>query len=489
MLRHSPSAARTRQLALLVLCAGSLMVILDQTIVNVALPSIQADLGFSQSELAWVVNAYLIAFGGLLLLAGRLGDLIGRKRVFLAGLAVFTGASLWCGLSTSQEMLIVARFVQGAGAAISSAVILGMIVTMFAEPGARAKAIGIYSFVGAGGASIGLLAGGVLTQILTWHWIFLVNLPIGIAVALLGVRLLRTDRGIGLRQGADGVGAMLVTAALMLGVYTILRSADGDWDSTRTLVLGAATLVLLAGFVLRQVTAKKPLLSLRIFRSRQLTGGNVVLALMLAGMFGQFFLGCLYLQHVLHYSPLEIGLAYLPVAGTIGTLSVGLSPRLNARYGERTVLLASLVSVVAGLTLLARAPVDGVYVVDVLPAFLLLGAGGGLGFPALVTLAMSGATPSDSGLASGVVNTTQQVGGALGLAVLAALATVRTDLLLAEGHSSVAALNGGYHLGFGVAAGIVAIGAVVAAVVLRPRQVRGSTPARSSDVIRSETGA
>ncbi|MFK3985701.1 MFS transporter [Micromonospora sp. NPDC050397] len=473
----------SRWVALFVLCAGFLMIILDQTIVNVALPSMQEDLGFSQSSLAWVVNAYLIAFGGLLLLAGRLGDLIGRKRVFMAGLTLFILASLWCGLANSQEMLIIARFVQGAGGAISSAVILGMIVTLFPEPHEQGRAIGIYSFVGAGGASTGLLLGGILTQALTWHWIFFVNIPIGLVIAVLGARLLEADQGIGLRRGADVVGAILITASLMLGSYTILKATENGLASIRTIGLGLLSLLLLAAFIARQATAKTPLISLHIFRSRNLSGANLVLGLMLAGMFSHLFLGSLYLQHVLGYSPLEIGLAFLPVAVTIGGLSVGLSARLNARFGERAVAVVSLLFIAAGLALLGRAPVDGSYAVDVLPALICLGIGGGLAFPALVVLAMSGATPSDSGLASGVNNTTQQVGGAIGLAILATLATSRTNTLLAEGRDNTAALDGGYDIGFATASGIVLLAALLALVILRPKETSQRpepTPATSS---------
>src|SRR6266508_5594605 len=322
---------RDRWVALVVLCAGFLMIILDQTIVNVALPSIQTDLGFSQSSLAWVVNAYLIAFGGLLLLAGRLGDLIGRKRIFMIGLAVFTSASLLCGLAQSQSMRIVARFVQGAGGAMTSAVILGMIVTMFPRPGERARAIGVYSFVASAGASIGLLGGGVLTEALNWHWIFFVNVPIGLATALLAGRLLDGERGIGLGRGADLPAALLVVSALMLAVYTILGASDHGWGSTRTLGFGAVALALLGAFVVREARIPDPLIPLRIFRSRIVSAANLVQARMVAGMLGMFFLGALYLQRVLGYGPLGGGLAFLPVALAIGTLSLGFSARLIVR--------------------------------------------------------------------------------------------------------------------------------------------------------------
>jgi EmrB/QacA subfamily drug resistance transporter len=458
---------RARWVSLVVLCVGMLMIILDVTIVNVALPSIQDDLGFSQSNLAWVVNAYLIAFGGLLLLAGRLGDLIGRKRIFLTGVAVFTTASLLCGLAQSQGLLIGARFVQGIGGAMTSAVILGMIVTMFPEPREQAKAIGVYSFVAAAGGSIGLLAGGVLTEAINWHWIFFVNLPIGVATALLALRLIDGDQGIGLRRGADVAGAVLVTGSLMLGVYTIVKASEYGWGSSHTLGFGAAALALLVGFVVREARATTPLVPLRIFRSRNVAGANLVQILMVAGLFGMFFLGTLYLERVLGFGPLEIGLAFLPVPLFIGTLSLGFSARLNMRFGARATLLPGLALIVAALTYFARAPVDGSYVSDVLPVMVLLGIGAGLSFPSLMTLAMSGATRSDSGLASGLVNTTQQVGGALGLAVLATLSTTRTDELLSTGDSTSSALTGGYHLAFIVAASLVAVAIGVASVVLR----------------------
>ena len=460
---------RGRWIALVVLCVGMLMIVLDATIVNVALPSIQEDLGFSQSSLAWVVNAYLIAFGGLLLLAGRLGDLLGRRRVFLTGLAVFTGASLLCAVAQSQGVLIAARFIQGAGGALTSAVILGMIVTMFPEPREQAKAIGVYSFVASSGGSIGLLAGGGLTQAASWHWIFFVNLPIGVATALLALRLVERDEGIGIERGADLPGAALVTAALMLGVYTILEAGDHGWGSLHTLGLGAVALALLSAFIARQARILNPLMPLRLFRSRNVAGANAVQALFVAGMFGMFFLGALYLQRVLGYDALEVGLAFLPVTMVIGTLSLGFSERLNMRFGPKVTLLPSLVLIAAALVLFARAPVNGDYLTDVLPVMVLLGLGAGMSFPSLMTLAMSGATPRDAGLASGLVNTTLQVGGAIGLAVLATLATSRTEHLLAGGERTASALTGGYHLAFLVAAGLVVGAIAVAITVLRSR--------------------
>jgi EmrB/QacA subfamily drug resistance transporter len=461
---------RTRWMALVVLCVGMLMIVLDATIVNVALPSIQSDLGFSQSSLAWVVNAYLIAFGGLLLLSGRLGDLIGRRRVFMVGLVVFTAASLLCAVAQSQEVLIGARFVQGVGGALTSAVILGMIVTMFPEPREQAKAIGVYSFVASAGGSIGLLAGGALTEAINWHWIFFVNLPIGLATGLLALRLVNSDEGIGLGRGADFPGAVLVTGALMLGVYTILEAGDQGWGSVHTLGLGGVSLALLAAFIARQARIANPLMPLRLFKSRNVAAANAIQALFVAGMFGMFFLGALYLQRVLGYGALEVGLAFLPVTLVIGTLSLGFSDRLNLRFGPRATLIPSLVFIGAGLLLFARTPVDGSYVTDILPVMLLLGTGAGLAFPALMTLAMSGATESDSGLASGLVNTSLQVGGALGLAILATLATSRTDNLIADGESTASALTSGYHLAFLIGAGLVVVAIGIALTVLRPKR-------------------
>jgi EmrB/QacA subfamily drug resistance transporter len=459
---------RSRWIALVVLCTGMLMIVLDQTIVNVALPSIQSDLGFSQSSLAWVVNAYLIAFGGLLLLAGRLGDLIGRRRIFMIGLGVFTAASLLCGVAQSQELLVGARFLQGVGGALTSAVILGVIVTMFPEPIEQAKAIGVFSFVAAAGASIGLLTGGVLTQAINWHWIFFVNLPIGAVTAVLASRLLARDEGIGLRRGADVPGAVMITGSLMLAVYTIVKAGDYGWGSLHTLGFGAVSLALLAGFVVREARVETPLIPLRIFRSRIVSGANVVQMLMVAGMFGMFFLGAVYMQRVLGYSPLQVGLAFLPVALSIGVLSLGPTPRLNIRFGATATLLPGLTLIAAGLVLFALVPVHADYLSDMLPAMLLFGIGAGLSFPSLATAAMSGATASDSGLASGLVNTSIQVGGALGLAVLATLSSTRTKDLLATGDSHADAITGGFHLALGLGAGLVATAIVLTATLLRP---------------------
>jgi EmrB/QacA subfamily drug resistance transporter len=467
MTQNAQVSDRSRWIALVVLCVGMLMIVLDATIVNVALPSIQHDLHFSQSSLAWVVNAYLITFGGLLLLAGRLGDLVSRRSVFLTGLAVFIAASALCGFAHSQGLLIAARFIQGAGGAMTSAVILGVIVTMFPEPREQAKAIGVYSFVASAGGSVGLLLGGVLTQGLNWHWIFFVNLPIGVVTAFLALRYVARDQGIGLRAGADLPGAALITAGLMLLVYTIVEpAAKHGWGSSQTLVLGAVALVLLAGFIVREATARNPLMPLGIFRSRNLSGANAVQALMVAGMFGMFFLGALYLRRVLGYDALEIGLAFLPVTVAIGTLSLGYAEKLITRFGARATLLPGLVLIAGGLALFSRAPVNASYAADVLPSMLLLGVGAGLVFPALMTLAMSGVAPSEAGLASGLVNTGLQVGGALGLAVLATLSTTHSQHLLKAGHSSAAALTSGYRLAFLVGVGFALAAVAVAATVL-----------------------
>ncbi len=468
---------RNRWAALYVLCAGVLMIVLDITIVNVALPSIQDDLGFSQSNLAWVVNAYLIPFGGLLLLAGRLGDLLGQRRVFLAGLGVFVSASLLCALSQSQEMLIGARFIQGIGGALTSAVVLGMIVTMFPAPSEQAKAIGVYGFVASAGGSIGLLAGGVLTEAISWHWIFFINLPVGIATALFTRRLVPDHEGLGLAEGADVPGALLITASLMLGTYTILEVSEVGWLAAQTLILGAISLALGAAFIARQARIANPLMPLRLFRSRNVSGANALQALLVAGMFAMFFLGALYLQEILGYDPLQVGLAFLPATLVMGTLSLGFSEKLIMRFGARRTLMPGLVMIAGGLLLFARTPVDGTFVADVLPPMLLIGVGIGTSFPALMTVAMSGATPQDSGLASGLVNTSAQVGGAIGLAILATLATGRTDDLEAAGAAHEAALNSGFHLAYLVGAGLVAIALVIAIAVLRevdPAAARGA---------------
>ncbi len=467
----------SRWLALAVLCVGMLMIVLDVTIVNVALPSIQHDLGFSQSGLAWVVNAYLIPFGSLLLLAGRVGDLVSRRGVFMAGVGVFTVASAACGLAGSQQVLVVARFVQGVGGAMTSAVILGMIVTMFPEPREQSRAIGVYSFVASAGGAIGLLLGGVLTEGVNWHWIFFVNVPVGIGTAVAARRLLGRERGAGVRRGLDVPGAVLITGALMVAVYTIVDPAAAyGWGDPRTLVLAAVAVALLVAFVVREATAASPLVPLRIFRSRGLTGANLAQLLSAAGMFGMFFVGVLYAQHVLHYDALRIGLAFLPVTVVMGGLSLRWSGRLIGRFGARRTVVAGLALVAAGLAVFARVPVHGHYLLDVLPPMVLLGVGAGMAFPALAALGMADATPAEAGLASGVFSTTAQVGSALGLAALATLSAGRYATLRHSGLSDVVAQAGGYRLALLVAAGLVTAALAVTLTVARPRRTVAAEP-------------
>jgi EmrB/QacA subfamily drug resistance transporter len=451
-----------RRLALWLLCAASLMIILDGTIVTVALPSIQRQLGFSAANLSWVLNAYLLAFGSLLLLAGRLGDLIGRKRMFVSGLAAFTAASLLCGLSVDPAMLIAARFVQGIGGAMVSAVSLGMIVTLFPEPREQAKAIGAFSFVGAAGASIGLVLGGVLTETVGWHWIFFVNVPIGIAALLPAVKVLATDRGTGWKEGADWLGAVLVTGGLMLGVYAIVGTSRYGWGSARTLGAAGVAVVLLAAFAAREATARAPLLPLRVLRAREVAGANMAQVLVIAAAFGFQVMITLYMQRVLGYGAAASGLGLLPTAAVIGTIALGFSARIAARFGPRAMLLAGLALITAGLALLTQVPPRASYPAYLLPPLLIFGVGGGLTLPALASLAMSSATESDAGLASGLFNTTQQIGAALGVAVLSTLAAARTH--------GVA----GYHLAFSVGAGLAAAAIVVAAVTLWPTRRRAA---------------
>jgi EmrB/QacA subfamily drug resistance transporter len=460
--------SRTRWLALIVLCLGTLMIVLDTTIVNVALPSIRADLGFSQTSLAWVVNAYLLTFGGFLLLGGRLGDLYGPRRLFLIGITLFTLASLCCGLAGSEGFLVTARAVQGVGGAIASAVSLSLTMNLFTEPAERAKAMGIFGFVAAGGGSIGVLLGGVLTNSLDWHWIFLVNLPIGIAVVLLSLRLLPGGRTNATGR-LDVAGAVTVTASLMLAVYAIVNGNQAGWTSGRTLGCLAGAVGLLALFLVIESRVSSPLMPLTLFRGRNLATANVVGVLWAAAMFAWFFMSALYLQLVLGYSPLQVGLAFLPANLIMGALSVGLSARLVMRFGIKPPLAAGLSCAAVGLVLFARAPLGGSFVVDVLPSMILLGIGAGIAFNPVLLAAMSDVAPEESGLASGIVNTAFMMGGALGLAVLASLAASRTDSLRAD-RSPLGALLGGYHLAFVVGAVFAAAAAVVGASLLRTGQ-------------------
>jgi EmrB/QacA subfamily drug resistance transporter len=458
---------RTRWLALLVLCLGDLMIVLDVTIVGVALPSIREDLGFSEESLAWVVNAYLITFGGFLLLGGRLGDLFGHQRLFLFGITLFTLASAACGLATSQEMLVGARAIQGLGAAVVSAVALSLMMTLFTEPAERAKAMGIFGFVASGGGSIGVLLGGILTDALNWHWIFLVNVPVGIVVVVLTILMIPSARVATAAQRLDVAGAVTVTVSLMLAVYAIVNGNGVGWTTTRTLGLLAAAAALLAVFLIIEARVTSPLVPLRLFRLRNIAVSNVVGVLWAGSMFAWFFLSALYLQLVLGYSPLQVGLAFLPGNLVMGALSIGLSAKLVMRFGIRPPLAAGLLLAALGLVLFARAPVDGNFVVDVLPSMILLGLGAGMAFNPVLLAAMSDVEPSEAGLASGVVNTSFMMGGALGLAVLASLAASRTDTLLASGDGQLAALTGGYHLAFLVGAIFAASAALLGGLLLR----------------------
>ena len=465
--------ARTRWLALYVLCAASLMIVLDVTIVGVALPSIKEDLGFSETSLAWVVNAYLLTYGGFLLLGGRLGDLFGHRRLFLIGITLFTVASLACGLATSQGFLVVGRGVQGLGGAIASAVSLSLMVNLFTEPGERAKAMGIFGFVASGGGSIGVLLGGILTDSLNWHWIFLVNFPIGVLVVLLSLRLLPEAHVPMANRRLDVAGAVTVTASLMIAVYAIVNANQEGWTSLQTLGLLAVAVTIFAVFLVIETFVRSPLMPLALFKLRNLAVADVVGVLWAAAMFTWFFLTALYLEQVLGYSPLQIGLAFLPGNLIMGVLSIGLSAKLVMRYGFRAPLATGLGLAGVGLLLFARAPVDGTYVVDVLPSMILLGLGAGMAFNPVLLAAMSDVAPQESGLASGIINTSFMMGGALGLAVLASIAASRTSDLLDAGESSVAALTGGYHLAFLVGA-LFAIGAaVIGGLLLRNAPMPG----------------
>jgi EmrB/QacA subfamily drug resistance transporter len=456
-----------RWLALYVLCLGDVLIVLDSTIVNVALPSIQADLGFSDATLAWVVNAYLLTFGGFLLLGGRLSDLYGRRRLFLLGIGLFTAASAACGLAGSQEFLVVARAIQGFGGAIVSVVALSLIMTIFVEPAERAKAMGVFAFVLSGGATAGVLLGGVLTDLLDWNWIFLVNLPVGITVYLLTLRMLPDDHPDESDRRLDVGGAVTVTAAVMLGTYAVINGNDNGWTSGETLGLLAAATALLAAFLVIEARVAAPLMPLGLFRHRNISVANVVGILLAASMFGWFFLSALYLQLVLGYSPLEVGLAYLPSTLIMAAGSIALSDRLVMRFGVKPPIVFGLTCFAIGLLWFSRAPADGSFVTDVLPAMIVMGIGGGITFNPILLAAMGDVEPSESGLASGIVNTAFMMGGALGLAVLVSVADSRTQSLLDSGDAQAAALTGGYNTAFLVAAAFAVIGAL-GALLLRP---------------------
>ncbi len=462
---------RRKWLALYVLALGDLLIVLDISIVNVALPSIREDLGFSQASLAWVINAYTLTFGGFMLLAGRLGDLLGHRRIFLFGVGLFTLASLACGLATSQEMLVGARAIQGIGGAIVAAVALSLIMTLFTEPAERAKAMGVIGFVAAGGGSIGVLAGGVLTDVLNWHWIFLVNIPIGAAVIASCLMLLPGDSGERGRAKLDLAGAVTVTASLMLAVYAIVNGNEQGWTSARTLGLLGLAGAGLALFLALESRVSSPLMPLGLFRLRSIAASNVVGVLWSAAMFAMFFLSALYLQLVLGYSPLNVGLAFLPANLIMGALSLGLSAKLVLRFGVRLPLVGGMGLVALGLGLFARVPVDGNFVVDVLPSMLILGLGIGMAMNPLLLAAMSDVEPQDAGVASGVVNTSFMLGGALGLAVLASVAAARTG----DSHSA-AALVDGYQAAFVIGTLFALAAGAVAGIFLRGGMMPAGDP-------------
>jgi EmrB/QacA subfamily drug resistance transporter len=459
---------RRRWIALGVLCLGQLMMVLDATIVNVALPSIQHDLHFSQGNLTWVMNGYLITFGGFLLLAGRLGDLVGRKKVFLSGLVLFTAASVLCGVAGSQAMLIGARLLQGVGGAVASSVILAIIVTEFPGTAERARAMGMYAFVSAGGGSIGLLAGGALTQSLDWHWIFFVNVPIGVIALALGSVLIEENEGIGLADGVDVLGSFLITLATVLGAYAIVKSSEFGLFSARTLGVGGASLALLAAFFALESRISNPIMPLRILRLRMLMGSSLVRGLLVTGMFSAFFLGSLYLERVLGYDAIETGLAFMPLTAAIGVMSMGLSARAMQRFGSLRTLTVGLATIAAGLLVLAGEGMRASYFPGLFLAFLLIGLGAGASFMPLLTVGMADVPQRDAGLASGIINVSVQLFGAIGLATLGTIATDHTKALAAKGYSLDSALTGGYHLAYLVGAGAVAVGVVAALLVLRP---------------------
>ncbi|HEY6777123.1 MAG TPA: MFS transporter [Thermoleophilaceae bacterium] len=465
-MQEDSARATNRWAALYVLCLGSLMIVLDATIVNVALPSIREDLGFSETSLAWVVNAYLLTYGGLLLLGGRLGDLFGHRRLFLFGITLFTVASLACGLATTQGFLVGARAVQGVGGAIASAVSLSLIMTLFTEPTERAKAMGVFGFVAAGGGSVGVILGGVLTDSLDWHWIFLVNVPIGVLVCALCLRLLPSAEGPAAAGRVDVAGAVTVTSALILATYAIVNGNQEGWTSAQTLGLLGAAAVLLAVFLAIEARVTAPLMPLRLFRLRNVATANVIGVLWAAAMFAWFFLSALYLQLVLGYSPLKVGLAFLPSTLIMGAFSLGLSAKLVMRFGIRKPLGTGLGLATVGLLLFTRAPVDGNFVTDVLPSMILLGFGAGMAFNPLLLAAMNDVDTSEAGLASGLVNTSFMMGGALGLAILASLAASRSDDLRASGEGALEALTGGYHTAFLVGAIFAATGAALGLALL-----------------------
>jgi len=479
---HASLDSRKRWWALIVLCLGVLMIVLDTTIVNVALPSIRQDLGFSETSLVWVVNAYMLTFGGFLLLGGRLGDIYGHRTVFLSGLVLFTLASLACGLAHSQGQLIAARAIQGIGGAVVSALPLSLIMTMFTEGAERAKAMGVYGFVCAGGGSIGLLLGGMLTSALDWHWIFLVNIPIGVVVFVLCFSLLPRMRTRVQDRRLDVAGAITVTASLMLAVYAIVNGNEAGWSSTQTLGLLGVAAVLLMVFLIIEARVAVPLMPFSIFRIRSMNIGNGVAVLWAMGMFTWFFMSALYMQLVLGLAPMQVGLAFLPANIIMAVFSLGLSAMLVTRFGVRKPLGAGLALATVGLALFALAPVDGDVMTHVLPSMILLGLGGGLAFNPLLMATMSEVPPSEAGLASGLANTAFVMGGSLGLAILASVSAARTHTLLVAGASQAEALTGGYHVAFLVGAAAVGTGAVIGCIFLRNSTAAASRASNATSI-------
>lgn len=465
--------SRKRWLALIVLCLGVLMIVLDSTVVNVALPSIREDLQFTEASLVWVVNAYMLTFGGCLLLGGRLGDIYGHRRLFLLGITLFTVASLACGLANTQVLLVAARAIQGVGGAVVSAVALSLIMNMFQDGAERAKAMGVYGFVCAGGGSLGLLLGGTLTSALNWHWIFLINIPIGIAVYAMCLSLIPNIRPQVADRRLDIWGAVTVTSSLMLAVYAVVNGNELGWGSTQTLGLLAVAVALMIAFLMIEARVAVPLMPLNTFKLRNLTLSNIVGVLWAGGLFAWFFISALYMQIVLGYDPLQVGLAFLPANIIMAAFSLGLSAKIVTRFGIRAPLGIGLACAAIGLLLFARAPVDGDLVIHILPSMLLLGIGAGIAFNPLLIAAMSDVSPSDSGLASGIVNTAFMMGGALGLAILAAVAAARTETLLAAGATMPVALTAGYRIAFLLGAIAAATGALIGGFGLRVKMPAG----------------
>jgi EmrB/QacA subfamily drug resistance transporter len=471
-LNSTAGSERRRWVTLAVVCLAQLMIVLDVTIVNVALPSVQRDLHFSQGNLTWVVNAFLVTFGSLLLLAGRLGDLAGRKRVFLAGVSIFTAASVLCGLAPSQGFLIGARFLQGIGAAAQASVILAIIITEFPAPAERARAMGAYVFVSVAGGSLGLLVGGLLTEALSWHWVFFVNVPVGAATLALGKLLIPADKGLGLRHGVDWLGSLLVTTSLMSAIYAIVEATVHGWISAEVLGFGGLAMLLMGAFVVLETRIENPIMPMRILAVRGLVSANLIRGFLVTGMYSTFFLGSLYLEHVRHYSAVQTGAAFLPWTITVAVLSQGITARLVSRFGPRSVLIAGMAVAAIGLLLFGTVGAHTAFFPTVFFACFAIGLGIGGAFMPLLTIAMADVPAADAGLGSGITNISQQLSGALGLAVLSTIATNHTKTLLAAHHGVTSSLIGGYHVAFIVGAATIAAGLALALVLLRPRSAR-----------------